>query len=141
MSIRITYHSLFSYAQPILNIPVYPTIKTPRVYTLFQANFAVYFLILKISKGPYFKPFLHFYLCTLVNKTTLSTWHGCSTKNILNPYCTREWWNALFLKYWGYRACERFVLHYFFRISKFSFLSSITSILFLFTNQYLMQSL
>ena len=32
------------------------------------------------------------------SKHTVSTWLGCSTKNILNPYCTREWWNAPFPK-------------------------------------------
>ena len=37
-----------------------------------------------------------FYLSSLDSKQTVSTWLGCSTKNILNPYCTREWWNAPF---------------------------------------------
>ena len=36
------------------------------------------------------------YLSFLDIATTHSTRLGCSTKNILNPYCTREWWNALF---------------------------------------------
>lgn len=36
------------------------------------------------------------YLFVRRSCTIVSTWLGCSTKNILNPYCTREWWNAPF---------------------------------------------
>lgn len=58
-----------------ISIFVYPTIKTSRFYALFRAYFAVWFSILKISKEPYFKPFSHYQLCDLVNRTTHSTWH------------------------------------------------------------------
>ena len=44
----------------------------------------------KLPKKPGNTPLSGTYLSFLDIKTTVSTWLGCSTKNILNPYCTRE---------------------------------------------------
>ena len=47
----------------------------------------------KPSEKPYFSCI---YLCTLVNRTALSTWLGSLTDNLLKTHCTREWYNTYF---------------------------------------------
>ena len=47
-------------------------------------------------KSLIFHAFSHFYLCTLVNRTALSTWLGSLTDNLLKTHCTREWYNTYF---------------------------------------------
>ena len=39
---------------------------------------------------------LWIYWVLFINRHTVSTWLDCSIKNLFNPYCTREWWNAPF---------------------------------------------
>ena len=41
---------------------------------IFAGIYCLEIAMLKIRKSPYFKPFSHYYLCTLVNITTHSTW-------------------------------------------------------------------
>lgn len=41
-------------------------------------------------KSLYFKPFDGYPYFAFDINTTVSTWLGCSTSNLLNPHCTRE---------------------------------------------------
>nr|DAY69312.1 MAG TPA: hypothetical protein [Caudoviricetes sp.] len=75
---------------------------------------------------------------TFDSKQIVSTWLGCPTKNILNPYCTREWWNVPFTLKTGVLSLRKACVALLFRMGKFNFLSLITSTYFLFTNQYLL---
>lgn len=45
-----------------------------KIAMIFADIYCLEIAMLKIRKIPYFKSFSHFYLCALVNKTTLSIW-------------------------------------------------------------------
>lgn len=50
----------------------------------------------KPPKKPGNTPPLDPYLSFLDSNTTVSTWLGSPTSNLLKTHCTREWWNAHF---------------------------------------------
>lgn len=60
-----------------------------------------------------FQAFSHYQLCTLFNRTTLSTWLGSPTSNLFNTHCTRNGGTPIFALKWVCRTDTSVELLYF----------------------------